>query len=70
MHHDAAYTSGDQHYEPAPYAFVRWFKHAHIRGDQLKAAGNVRSMNLAGIVCVVLLLFHNFPNCRYYKCFC
>lgn len=28
-----------QPHSPTPYAFVRWFKHAPLRGDQLEAAG-------------------------------
>ena len=27
---------------PTPYAFIRWFKRAPLRGDQLEAAGCVR----------------------------
>jgi hypothetical protein len=29
---------------PTPYAFIRWFKRAPVRGDQLERAGCVRVM--------------------------
>ena len=32
-------TCAGRPHAPTPYAFVRWFKHVPVRGDQLEAAG-------------------------------